>query len=218
MQITAQNVKELRERTGAPIMQCKSVLQETGGSIDEAIDLLRKKGLAAAAKKAGRIAAEGAVGSYIHAGGKIGVLIEVNCETDFVGRTDDFQELVRDLAMHVAASDPRFVRREEVTEEDLAREREIFSEQVRAQGKPEHLIERIVSGKLEKFYTESVLLEQPFIKNPDQTVGQMIAEKVATIGENIQVRRFTRYKLGEGIEKKNENFAAEVAAQVSGGA
>ena len=213
MQVTAQMVKELRERTGAPMMQCKSALTETGGSVEDAIDLLRKKGLAAAAKKAGRITAEGAVGSYIHAGGKIGVLVEVNCETDFVARTDDFQELVKDVAMHVAASDPRFVRREEVTEDDLAREREIYREQVLAEGKPEHLVDRIVEGKMEKFYTDNVLLEQPFVKNPEQTVAEMIAERVATIGENIQVRRFVRYKLGEGIEKKSEDFAAEVAAQ-----
>ncbi len=212
MQVTAQMVKELRERTGSPMMQCKSALQETGGSIDDAIELLRKKGLAAAAKKAGRIAAEGSVGSYIHAGGKIGVLIEVNCETDFVGRTDGFQQLVRDLAMHVAAAEPRFVRREEVTEDVLAQEKEIYSEQVRQAGKPEHLIDRIVTGKMDKFFSESVLLEQPYIKNPDQTVAQMIAEAVATIGENIQVRRFARYKLGEGIEKKSDDFAAEVAS------
>ncbi|MCP3960524.1 MAG: translation elongation factor Ts [bacterium] len=215
MQVTAQMVKELRERTGAPMMQCKTVLQETGGSIEDAIEVLRKKGLAAAAKKAGRVAAEGAVGSYIHAGGKIGVLIEVNCETDFVGRTDEFQKLVRDLAMHVAASEPRFVRREEVTDEVLAQEKEIYSEQVRAAGKPEHLVERIVTGKMEKFYSESVLLEQPYVKNPDQSVSQMIAEKVAKIGENIQIRRFERFKLGEGIEKKSEDFAAEVASTVS---
>ena len=215
MQVTAQMVKELRERTGAPMMQCKSALTETGGSIENAIDLLRKKGLAAAAKKAGRTTAEGAVGSYIHAGGKIGVLVEVNSETDFVGRTDDFQELVKDVAMHIAAADPRFVRREEVTEEDLAREREIYRGQVLAEGKPDHLVDRIVQGKMEKFYSDNVLLEQPFVKNPDQTVGEMIAERVATIGENIQVRRFVRYKLGEGIEKKGADFAAEVAAQVS---
>ena len=211
MQVTAQMVKELRERTGAPMMQCKSVLQETGGSIDDAIEALRKKGLAAAAKKSGRIAAEGAVGSYIHAGGKIGVLIEVNCETDFVGRTDSFQQLVRDLAMHVAAAEPRFVRREEVTEDVLEQERAIYSEQVLQSGKPEHLVDRIVTGKMEKFFGEAVLLEQAYIKNPDQTVGQMIAEAVASIGENIQVRRFVRYKLGEGIEKKQDDFAAEVA-------
>ena len=215
MQVTAQMVKELRERTGAPMMQCKSVLQEVGGSIDDAIELLRKKGLAAAAKKAGRIAAEGAVGSYIHAGGKIGVLIEVNCETDFVGRTDEFQQLVRDLAMHVAASEPRFVRREEVTEEVLEQERRIYREQVLAAGKPENLVDRIVTGKMEKFFSEAVLLEQAYIKDPDKTVAQMIAEKVASIGENIQVRRFVRFKLGEGIEKRSEDFAAEVASQVS---
>ena len=216
MQVTAQMVKELRERTGAPMMQCKTVLQETGGSIDDAIEALRKKGLAAAAKKAGRIAAEGAVGSYIHAGGKIGVLIEVNCETDFVGRTDDFQQLVRDLAMHVAAAEPRFVRREEVTEDVLEQEKRIYAEQVLASGKPEHLVERIVTGKMEKFFSEAVLLEQAFIKNPDQTVAQMIAEKVASIGENIQVRRFVRFKLGEGIEKRSDDFAAEVASLSAG--
>ncbi len=215
MQVTAQMVKGLRGRTGGPMMQCKTTLQETAGSIEDAIELLRKKGLAAAAKKSGRIAAEGAVGSYIHAGGKIGVLIEVNCETDFVGRTDGFQQLVRDIAMHVAASEPRFVRREEVTEDVLEQEREIYSEQVRQQGKPEHLIDRIVTGKMEKFFSGAVLLEQSYIKNPEQTVGQMIAEAVATLGENIQVRRFARYKLGEGIDKKSEDFAAEVASTVA---
>jgi len=214
--VTAQMVKELREKTGAPMLQCKQALEETGGSVDDAVQQLRKKGLAAAAKKAGRTTAEGAVGSYIHAGGKIGVLVEVNCETDFVGRTDDFQQLVRDVAMHVAASDPRFVRREEVTEDVLEKEREVYREQVKASGKPEHLVDRIVNGKMEKFYSEAVLLEQPFIKNPDQTVEKMIAEKVAKIGENIQVRRFVRYELGEGIEKKSDDFAAEVAAQVAG--
>jgi elongation factor Ts len=211
MKITAQMIKELRERTGAPMLQVKAALEETGGSIDEAIQLLRKKGLAAAAKKAGRIAAEGAVGSYIHAGGKIGVLVEVNCETDFVARTDEFQDLVKDVAMHIAAAEPRFVRREEVTAEVLAGEREIYSEQVKAEGKPDHLVERIVEGKMKKFYSESVLLEQPFIKSPDQTVEQLIIAKVAKIGENIQVRRFVRFKLGEGIEKKSDDFAAEVA-------
>ncbi|MEM1202343.1 MAG: translation elongation factor Ts [Acidobacteriota bacterium] len=214
MKVTAQMVKELRERTGAPMMDCKKVLQETGGSIEDAIQALRKKGLAAAAKKAGRATAEGAVGSYIHAGGKIGVLVEVNCETDFVARTDDFQALVRDVAMHIAAADPRFVRREEVTEEDLVKEREVYEEQVRAQGKPENLIERIVNGKMEKYYSESVLLEQTFVKDPDKTVKQMISERIATIGENIQIRRFERYVLGEGLEKKEDDFAAEVAAAV----
>ncbi|MEL7059393.1 MAG: translation elongation factor Ts [Acidobacteriota bacterium] len=216
MQITASMVKELRERTGAPMMQCKKVLQDTGGDVDEAVKLLRKKGLAAAEKKAGRQTAEGAVGSYIHAGGKIGVLVEVNCETDFVARTDDFQALVRDIAMHIAAAEPRFVRREEVTEDILQREREIYEEQTRASGKPDHLIDRIVTGKMEKFYGEAVLLEQSFVKNPDQTVQQMISERVATIGENIQVRRYARFVLGEGLEKKEDDFAAEVAAAVEG--
>lgn len=216
MQVTAQMVKELRERTGAPMMQCKKVLQEVDGSIDAAIEALRKKGLAAAAKKAGRAAADGAVGSYIHAGGKIGVLIEVNCETDFVGRTDEFQQLVRDLAMHVAAADPRFVEREEVTEAVLAQEREIYAEQVRASGKPDHLVDRIVNGKMEKFFSETVLVEQAFIKNPDQTVSQLISEKIAKIGENIKIRRFVRFKLGEGLEKKADDFAAEVAAMSAG--
>jgi elongation factor Ts len=207
-------VKELRERTGAPMMQCKTALTEANGSIDDAIQLLRKKGLASAAKKAGRTTAEGAVGSYIHAGGRIGVLVEVNCETDFVARTDEFQELVKDIAMHIAAADPRFVRREEVTEDDLERERQVYREQALATGKPENVVGRIVEGKMEKFYAETTLLEQPFVKNPDQTVGEMIVEKVAKIGENIQVRRFARFKLGEGIERKSEDFAAEVAAQV----
>lgn len=216
MKITAQMVKELRERTGAPMLQCKQALQETGGDLDQAIDALRKKGIAAAEKKAGRVAAEGAVSSYIHAGGKIGVLVEVNCETDFVARTDDFQNLVRDIAMHVAAANPRFVRREEVTEGVLDREREIYTEQMRAEGKPDKIIPKIVDGKIEKYYGEAVLLEQPFVKNPDKTVQQMITEKVAKIGENIQVRRFVRYELGEGIEKRQEDFAAEVAAAAAG--
>lgn len=216
MQITASMVKELRERTGAPMLQCKKALEETGGDIDKAVDALRKKGIAAAEKKAGRVAAEGAVGSYIHAGGKIGVLVEVNCETDFVARTDDFQALVRDIAMHIAAANPRFVRREEVTDDVLDREREIYAEQMRAEGKPEKIIPKIVEGKIEKYYSEAVLLEQPFIKDSDKTLQQMITEKVATIGENIQVRRFERYELGEGIEKKQEDFAAEVAAAAAG--
>lgn len=214
MEVTAQMVKELRERTGAPMMQCKTALQETGGSIDDAIQVLRKKGLSAAAKKASRVAAEGAVSSYIHSGGKIGVLVEVNCETDFVGRTDDFQNLVKDIAMHIAAAEPRFLHREEVTEEVLLREREVYRDQALATGKPANVVEKIVDGKMEKFYAEAVLLEQPFVKNPDVTIRQMITEKVAQLGENIVVRRFARFKLGEGIEKKTGNFAEEVAAQV----
>jgi elongation factor Ts len=212
-EITAQMVKELRERTGAGMMDCKNALSETQGDMERAVDTLRKKGLAAAAKKAGRVTAEGAVGSYIHAGGKIGVLVEVNCETDFVARTDQFQELVRDIAMHIAASDPRFVRREEVTSEALERERTIFREQALASGKPANVVERIVEGKMEKYYSEFVLLEQPFVKDPDKSVANLIAEKVGKIGENIQVRRFVRFKLGEGIEKRQDDFAAEVMAQ-----
>jgi len=212
-EITAQMVKELRELTGAGMMDCKNALAETKGEMEAAVDALRKRGLAAAAKKAGRVTAEGAVGSYIHAGGKIGVLVEVNCETDFVARTDDFQALVRDIAMQIAAADPRFVRREEVTPEALEHERAIFREQALASGKPEKVVERIVEGKMEKYYSEFVLLEQPFVKDPDKTVGQLIAEKVGKIGENIQVRRFARYKLGEGIEKRTDDFAAEVMAQ-----
>ncbi|MFY9822732.1 MAG: translation elongation factor Ts [Thermoanaerobaculia bacterium] len=215
MEITAQMVKELRERTGAGMMDCKNALNETKGNMENAVDSLRKKGLAAAAKKAGRITAEGAVGSYIHGGGKLGVLVEVNCETDFVARTDAFQELVRDIAMHIAAAEPRFVRREEVTPEALERERAIFQDQALASGKPANVVERIVAGKMEKYYSEFVLLEQPFVKNPDQTVAQLIAERVGKIGENIQVRRFARFKLGEGIEKRQDDFAAEVAAQAS---
>lgn len=216
MQVTAQMVKELRERTGAGMMDCKAALAETGGDMDKAVDLLRKKGLAAAAKKAGRVAAEGVVGSYIHAGGKIGVLVEVNCETDFVARTEAFQDLVKDIAMHIAAADPRFVRREEVTADVLERERAIYSEQAAASGKPANVVAKIVEGKIDKFFGEACLLEQPFVKNPDQTVGQMVTDAVAKIGENIQVRRFARFKLGEGIDKKEADFAAEVAAVVKG--
>lgn len=217
MKITAEMVRDLRERTGAGMMDCKKALEEVGGDLDKAVEALRKRGLAAAAKKAGRTTAEGAVGSYIHAGGKIGVLVEVNCETDFVARTDEFQELVRDIAMHIAAAEPRFVARDEVTADALETERRIYREQALAEGKPENVVDRIVEGKLGKFYSESVLLEQPFVKDPDKKVEQLLAEKVAKIGENIQVRRFTRYKLGEGIERRSEDFAAEVAAQVGQG-
>ena len=214
MSVTPQMVKELRERTGAGMMDCKNALLESKGDIEQAIDVLRKKGLASAAKKAGRVTAEGAVASYIHAGGKIGVLVEVNCETDFVARTDEFQELVRDIAMHIAAADPRFVRREEVTADVLDRERAVQREKTLAEGKPEKVVDKIVEGRMEKFFAEQVLLEQPFVKDPDKTVGDLVTAKVAKIGENIQVRRFSRFKLGEGIEKRSNDFAAEVAAQV----
>jgi elongation factor Ts len=216
MQVSAQQVKELRERTGAGMMDCKAALAEAGGDLEKAVDVLRKKGLAAAARKSGRVAADGLVHSYIHAGGKLGVLVEVNCETDFVARTDGFQELVKDIAMHIAAAEPRFVRREEVTADVLERERAIYSEQAAASGKPPAVVEKIVAGKLDKFYAEACLLEQPFVKNPDQTVGQLVQESVAKIGENIQVRRFVRFKLGEGIEKRSGDLAAEVAATLAG--
>ncbi len=215
MQVTATLVKELRERTGAPMMDCKKALVETEGDLDKAVDVLRKKGIAAAAKKSGRAAAEGLVSSYIHGGGRIGVLLEVNCETDFVARTDEFTQLVKDIAMHVAASDPRFVEREEVTPEILEHEREIYREQALAAGKPEKFVDRIVSGKMEKFYSETVLLEQPFVKNPDMSVNDLVLEKIAKLGENIRVRRFSRFKLGEGLEKREDDFVQEVQQQAA---
>ncbi|NOZ13776.1 MAG: translation elongation factor Ts [Acidobacteria bacterium] len=195
--ITASQVKELREKTGLSMGECKKALVETGGDIEGAVTLLRKKGLNAASKKAGRKTAEGLVGSYIHSNGKLGVLIEVNCETDFVARNEAFQELVKDLAMHVAASDPRFVRKEDVTDEVMAKEKEIYMDQIRSQGKPENIVEKIVAGKMGKFYEENCLMEQPFVKNPDLTVGQLISSKIAEIGENIQINRFSRFKIGE---------------------
>ena len=195
-QITAKMVKELRDRTGAPMMDCKAALAETGGDADKAVEALRKKGLAKAAKKAGRKAGDGVVSSYIHAGGKIGVLVEVNCETDFVARTDDYQQLVKDVAMHIAAADPSFVRREEVTDEALESERRVYRDQALEQGKPADVVDRIVEGKLKKYYGEAVLYEQPFVKNPDVTVEKLIAETIGKLGENIQVRRFARFQLG----------------------
>jgi elongation factor Ts len=200
MQITAEMVKDLRERTGVGMMECKKALVEAEGELGAAEKILRKRGVAAAAKKAGRATGEGAVGSYIHTGGKIGVLVEINCETDFAARSDDFQGIVRDVAMHVAAAAPRFLRREDVTESALSEEREIAREQALRAGKPEKVIDRIVEGKMEKFFAENCLLEQPFVKDPDKSVSQYIAEAVGRIGENIQVRRFTRFVLGESIQ------------------
>jgi elongation factor Ts len=197
MEITAQMIKDLREKTGAGIMDCKSALKETGGDVEKAITALRKKGLAAAEKKAGRTTSEGLVHSYIHAGGRIGVLIEVNCETDFVARTSEFEEFVHNVAMHIAAAEPRYVDQESVTEEDLAHEREIYAEQARATGKPENVIEKIVEGKMSKFYSQVCLLDQPYIKDPDKTVGTLVKEAIATFGENIRVSRFMRFRLGE---------------------
>lgn len=212
MSITAAQVNELRKITGAGLMDCKKALTETNGDIEQAVDYLRKKGLAAASKKAGRAATEGAVGSYIHAGGKIGVLVEVNCETDFVARNDNFQVFVKDIAMHIAAASPQFVRREEVPAEILEREKEIYRAKARETGKPENIIEKIIEGQVNKFYAEICLLEQSFVKDSDKTVQQFLNETISSIGENISVRRFARFVLGEGLEKKDTDFAAEVAA------
>ena len=197
MQVTSEMVKELRDRTGAPMMDCKRALAEVEGDLDQAVDVLRKLGVASAAKRSGRHAGEGVVGSYIHAGGRIGVLLEVNCETDFVARTDDFQELVKDISMHIAAADPRFVKRDEVTSEILSSEKEIYRQQTIDSGKPENVLDRIVDGKMEKFFSEAVLLEQPFVKNPDVTIEELVAEKIGKLGENIQVRRFARFRVGD---------------------
>ena len=213
-EITAALVKELRERTGAGMMDCKKALAATEGDMDKAIDFLREKGLAAAAKKAGRIAAEGLVESYIHGGGRIGVLVEVNCETDFVAKTDAFKSLVKDIAMHIVAANPSYLRREEVPAAELEHEKMVLSEQARNEGKPEKIIEKMVTGRIEKYYKEVCLLEQPFVKDPDKTISDLITESIAKIGENIAIRRFTRYQLGEGIEKKQEDFAAEVMSFV----
>lgn len=214
MEVTAGLVKDLRERTGAGMMDCKKALIETCGDIEKAIDELRTKGLAKAAKKAGRVASEGVVVSYIHGKGRIGVMVEVNCETDFVGNTDEFRQLAYDIAMQIAAANPDYLSREDVPEEELIREREILKAQALEEGKPEKVIEKILEGRIEKYYKEHCLLEQPFIKDADKTVQQLIHEKVARVGENIAVRRFSRYELGEGIEKEQGDFAAEVMAQI----
>jgi elongation factor Ts len=196
MAIPAERVKELREKTGAGMMDCKKALSEVGGDIERAIDYLRQKGLSDAAKRTGRTASEGVIGSYIHPGGKIGVLVEVNCESDFVARTEEFQTLVKDLAMHVAASNPMYLRREDVPEDVTAREKNIYEVQAKEGGKSENIVERIVQGKLEKFFQEACLLEQPFVKDPDLSVQQLVSGVVAKLGENIVVRRFQRYQLG----------------------
>ena len=213
--ITAALVKELRERTGAGMMDCKKVLTETNGDIEKAIDVLREKGLAAAAKKAGRVAAEGLVESYIHGGGRIGVLVEVNCETDFVAKTDDFKALVKDVAMQIAAANPTYVRREEVPADVIEHEREVLRVQALNEGKPAHIVEKMIDGRIEKYYKENCLMEQAYIKDSDQTITQLINEKIAKIGEKISIRRFARYQLGEGIEKKSDDFAAEVMSFVN---
>lgn len=198
MEVSASVVKELREKTGAGFMDCKKALAETAGDLERAVDYLRQKGIAAAAKKASRIAADGAVGAYVHPGGKIGVLLEINCETDFVARNAEFQALLKDVAMQIAAANPRFVRRDEVSSVEFDREKEIYRQQALDSGKPEKIVDKIIEGKMERFYSEVCLLEQPFIKDPDRKVSDIINDAIARLGENIQVRRFARYHLGEG--------------------
>lgn len=202
MEVSANAVKELREKTGAGMMDCKKALAETGGDVQKAIDHLRQKGLAAAAKKADRVAADGAVGAYVHPGGKIGVLVEINCETDFVARTAEFQSLLKDIAMQVAAANPRYLRREEVSAAELDKEKEIYRQQALETGKPEKVVDKIVEGKLERFYSEACLLEQAFIKDPDKKVTDIVNESIGRLGENIQIRRFSRYHLGEAAVKQ----------------
>ncbi|MFB5673625.1 translation elongation factor Ts [Paenibacillus terreus] len=214
MAVNASAVKELREKTGAGMLDCKKALEETNGDIEKAIEFLREKGLAAAANKAGRIATEGVVESYIHGGGRIGVIVEINCETDFVAKTDQFKEFARDIAMHIAASNPRYVRREEVAADEIEKEKEILKAQALNEGKPEKIVEKMVEGRIGKFYEEFCLMEQAFIKDPDKTIATLLNEKISTIGENISIRRFVRYELGEGLEKKEDNFYEEVMSQV----
>jgi elongation factor Ts len=217
-EITAAAVKQLREKTGAGMMECKNALVEAEGNEEKAVDILRERGLASAKKREGRIAAEGIVGSYIHMGGKVGVLVELNCETDFVARGEEFQQLVKDIAMHIAAAEPRYVTREEIPASVLDKEREIARAQAKNDpkmaNKPDQVIEKIVEGRLNKFYEETVLVDQPFVKAPEKTIAELVTEKTAKTGERIAVRRFTRYKMGEGIERRDDDFSGEVASML----
>ncbi len=215
MSFTANDVMTLRQRTGAGMMDCKKALVETDGDMDKAVDYLREKGIAKAAKKAGRIAAEGIVDSYIHMGGKVGVLLEVNCETDFVARGDQFKELVHDIALQIAAANPSYVTKEEVPADVLEKEKEILKAQALEEGKPANIVEKMVEGRIKTFYDENCLLCQKFVKDPSKTIEQLVIEATATIGEKISIRRFVRYEMGEGLQKKSENLADEVAAQVN---
>jgi len=208
--ISASDVKSLRERTGCGMMDCKAALTEANGNLDRAIEILRESGLAKAAKKAGRIASEGLIVSYIHGGGRIGVLVEVNSETDFVAKNEEFQEFTKDVAMHIAAASPAYVTREEVPADVVEKEAEILKAQAINEGKPEAIAEKMVAGRIEKFYKEICLLEQPFVKNPDISVGELLTEKIAKIGENLSIRRFARFERGEGLEKKESDFASEI--------
>ncbi len=215
MAITASDVNALRQKTGVGMMDCKKALTEANGDMDKAIEILREKGMATAAKKAGRIAAEGIVDSYIHMGGKVGVLVEVNCETDFVARGDQFKELVHDIALQIAAAKPLYVTKEEVPEEVLEEEKKILKVQAMNEGKPENIAEKMVQGRIKKYYEDFCLLEQPFVKDSSKTINQLITEAIASIGEKITVRRFARFEMGEGIEKKKDDLAEEVEKQVS---
>ena len=214
-EINAAAIKALREKTGAGMMECKKALVEAEGNEERGIEILRKRGLASAKKKEGRVATEGVVGSYIHMGGKVGVLVEVNCETDFVARGEEFQQLVKDIAMHIAAAEPRYVAREEIPESAIAKEREIARAQAKNDpknaNKPEQVIDKIVEGRLNKFYEEVVLADQPFIKDPAKTVGELVTDKIAKTGEKVTIRRFARYKMGEGLAKRDDDFGDEVA-------
>lgn len=211
----AKLVKELRAKSGAGMMDCKKALVETDGNIEDAMVFLREKGLAATNKKAGRVAAEGIVESYIHMGGKIGVLVEINCETDFVAKNEGFKSFVKDVAMHIAAANPSYVTKEEVPTEELEKEKEILRAQALNEGKPEKIVGKMVEGRVSKYYKEICLLEQPFVKNPDLTIEDLVKEQIMTIGENVKIRRFARFQMGEGLEKKEENFAEEVAKQLN---
>ena len=214
--ISAEQVRELREMTGAGMMECKKVLQETDGNMEKAAELLRERGVVKAAKKAGRIAAEGLVDSYIHGDGRIGVLVEVNIETDFAAKNPEFREFVKDVAMQIAAAKPEYVRREEVPADVVEKEKEIIKAQAMNEGKPAEIAEKMVAGRIDKYFKEICLLEQDFVKNPDVTIQQLLTEKIANIGENITIRRFVRFERGEGIQKKEENFADEVMKQING--
>ena len=215
MAVTAEQVKELRDMTGAGIMDCKKVLVEVDGDIKKAVETLRERGIAKAAKKAGRIASEGLVEAYIH-NGKYGAMVEVNSETDFVSKNEEFRTFVRDVAMHIAASNPLYVSRDEVPENVINAEKEVIKAQALNEGNPAAVVEKMVEGRINKYLAEICLLDQPFVKDPDKTVGQLLTEKIATIGENIVIRRFVRYERGEGLEKKEENFAEEVMKQING--
>lgn len=214
MAITAAQVKELREMTGAGMMDCKKALTDTDGNIEKAVEYLREKGISSAAKKSSRIASEGIVDSYIHGNGRIGVLIEVNIETDFAAKNEAFKELVHDIALHIAASNPKYISKDEVPSGEIEKEKEILKAQALNEGKPEKIVDKMVEGRISKYYQDVCLLEQPFVKDTDKTVGQLLVEKIAQIGENMNIRRFARFEMGEGLEKKEEDFAAEVAKQI----